>query len=85
MSNTTENLTSIETTDLNDITGGKGFLQTLGKTWQSLGEGVAAVGTVGSAVPVLGETGIPEGVAAGGAATWLIGKGTEALGKKLHK
>ena len=56
------------------------FLQRWGKGMQTGGEYAMAAGAVGTAVPGLGETGIPEGVAAGGGASWLIGKGAEALG-----
>jgi hypothetical protein len=31
-------------------------------------------------IPVVGETGIPEGIAAGGGASWLLGKGIKAIG-----
>jgi len=67
---------------LSDITGGKGpnFLQRWGQNMQSGGEYAMAAGAVGTVVPVLGETGIPEGVAAGGGAAWLLGKGVEAVG-----
>ena len=47
---------------------------------QSGGEYAMAAGAVGTVIPGLGETGIPEGVAAGGGASWLLGKGVEAAG-----
>ena len=77
---------SIDLSALSGITGGKGsekkpnFLQRWGENMTKGGEYALAAGAVGTAVPVLGETGIPEGVAAGGGASWLIGKGVKALG-----
>ena len=56
------------------------FMQRWGRNMQTGGEYAMAAGAVGTAVPVLGETGIPEGVAAGGGASWLIGKGIEGIG-----
>jgi hypothetical protein len=75
-------LESIDFDLLSAITGGKGpnFLQRWGQNMQKGGEYAMAAGAVGTVVPVLGETGVPEGVAAGGGAAWLLGKGTEALG-----
>ena len=81
-----EHIASIDSSILSAVTGGKGggkqpnFLQQWGKNMQTGGEYAMAAGTVGTAVPVLGETGIPEGVAAGGGAAWLLGKGVEAVG-----
>lgn len=60
------------------------FLQRWGKNMQTGGEYAMAAGAVGTAVPGLGETGIPEGVAAGGGASWLLGKGVEGLGSLFH-
>src|SRR5690349_15407941 len=60
------------------------FLQRWGRNMQTGGEYAMAAGAVGTAVPVLGETGIPEGVAAGGGASWLIGKGLEGLGSLFN-
>jgi hypothetical protein len=76
------NLETIDVGLLSDVAGGKGknFLQSWGQNMQKGGEYAMAAGAVGTAVPVLGETGIPEGVAAGGGAAWLIGKGAEKLG-----
>jgi hypothetical protein len=76
------NLETIDACLLSDVAGGKGknFLQSWGQNMQKGGEYAMAAGAVGTAVPVLGETGIPEGVAAGGGAAWLIGKGAEKLG-----
>jgi len=74
---------SIDSCLLSSVTGGKdkeNFLQKWGENMQTGGEYALAAGAVGTAVPVLGETGIPEGVAAGGGAAWLIGKGAKALG-----
>lgn len=78
----TGGLESIDSCLLADIAGGKGpnFLQRWGQNMQKGGEYAMAAGAVGTAVPGLGETGIPEGVAAGGGAAWILGKGTEALG-----
>jgi hypothetical protein len=56
------------------------FLQRWGRNMQSGGEYAMAAGAVGTVVPGLGETGIPEGVAAGGGASWLLGKGIEGVG-----
>jgi hypothetical protein len=56
------------------------FMQRWGRNMQTGGEYAMAAGAVGTVVPVLGETGIPEGVAAGGGASWLIGKGIEGVG-----
>jgi hypothetical protein len=56
------------------------FMQRWGRNMQTGGEYAMAAGAVGTAVPVLGETGIPEGVAAGGGASWLLGKGIEGIG-----
>ena len=65
------------------VAGGKGpnFLQRWGQNMQKGGEYAMATGAVGTVIPGLGETGVPEGVAAGGGAAWLLGKGTEALGR----
>lgn len=77
---------SIDLSLLSDVTGGEGqpqggnFLQRWGRNMQSGGEYAMAAGAVGTVVPGLGETGIPEGVAAGGGASWLIGKGLEGVG-----
>ncbi|NVB85256.1 MAG: hypothetical protein HOV81_43225 [Kofleriaceae bacterium] len=84
---------SIDSFLLSDIVGGEGqpnqgqqaqpqpnFLQRWGQNMQTGGEYAMAAGAVGTVVPVLGETGIPEGVAAGGGAAWLLGKGVESLG-----
>jgi hypothetical protein len=73
---------SIDSCLLSDVGGGKGpnFLQRWGQNMQKGGEYAMAAGAVGTVVPGLGETGIPEGVAAGGGAAWLLGKGTEAVG-----
>ena len=67
---------------LSAVIGGKGSssVKQFGKDMQSKGEFVGVAGAVASAVPVLGETGIPEAVAATGGTTWLLGKGVEALG-----
>lgn len=56
------------------------FMQRWGRNMQSGGEYAMAAGAVGTVVPGLGETGIPEGVAAGGGASWLLGKGIEGVG-----
>jgi hypothetical protein len=87
---TTNTVTAFESIDLcllSDVTGGEGqandnpnFLQRWGRNMQSGGEYAMAAGAVGTVVPGLGETGIPEGVAAGGGASWLIGKGIEGVG-----
>lgn len=82
---------SIDSFLLSDVTGGQGeaqapaqpqpnFLQRWGQNMQTGGEYAMAAGAVGTVVPVLGETGIPEGVAAGGGAAWLLGKGVEGVG-----
>jgi hypothetical protein len=63
---------------------GPNFVQRWGQNMQKGGEYAMAAGAVGTAIPVLGETGIPEGVAAGGGASWLIGKGMEAVGGLFH-
>jgi len=60
------------------------FMQRWGRNMQTGGEYAMAAGAVGTAVPVLGETGIPEGVAAGGGASWLLGKGIEGIGSYFH-
>jgi len=82
--------TGFETIDpslMSFVAGGEGqatpnpnFLQRWGKNMQTGGEYAMAAGAVGTAVPGLGETGIPEGVAAGGGASWLLGKGIEGIG-----
>lgn len=61
------------------------FLQRWGQGMQKGGEYAMAAGAVGTVVPGLGETGIPEGVAAGGGASWLIGKGAEAVGGLFNR
>ena len=61
------------------------FLQRWGRNMQTGGEYAMAAGAVGTAIPVLGETGIPEGVAAGGGASWLIGKGIEGVGSLFNR
>lgn len=61
------------------------FMQRWGKNMQTGGEYAMAAGAVGTAVPVLGETGIPEGVAAGGGASWLLGKGIEGIGSYFNR
>ena len=73
---------SIDACLLSAVAGGKGknFLTSWGQNMQKGGEVAMAAGAVGTVVPGLGETGIPEGVAAGGGAAWLIGKGAEKLG-----
>lgn len=73
---------SIDACLLSTVGGGKGnnFLTSWGQNMQKGGEYAMAAGAVGTVVPGLGETGIPEGVAAGGGAAWLIGKGAEKLG-----
>jgi hypothetical protein len=73
---------SIDSCLLSVVIGGKGpnFLQRWGENMQKGGEYALATGAVGTAIPGLGETGIPEGVAAGGGASWLLGKGVKALG-----
>jgi hypothetical protein len=78
---------SIDSSLLSDITGGEGqstpnpnFLQRWGKNMQTGGEYAMAAGAAGTVIPGLGETGIPEGVAAGGGASWLLGKGVEGVG-----
>ena len=76
-------LASIDLSRLSAVTGGKdgeNGLQRWGENMQKGGEYALAAGAVGTVIPVLGETGIPEGVAAGGGAAWLIGKGAKALG-----
>ena len=82
---------SIDSTELSGVTGGEGqanpnpnFLERWGQGMQTGGEYAMAAGAVGTAIPGLGETGIPEGVAAGGGASWLIGKGAQALGGLFH-
>jgi len=62
---------SIDLSRLSAITGGKdgeNGLQRWGENMQKGGEYALAAGAVGTVIPVLGETGIPEGVAAGGGA-----------------
>ena len=83
---------SIDSCLLSDVTGGEGqapsnpnFLQRWGKNMQTGGEYAMAAGAVGTAVPGLGETGIPEGVAAGGGASWLLGKGIEGVGGLFNR
>jgi hypothetical protein len=61
------------------------FMQRWGRNMQTGGEYAMAAGAVGTAVPVLGETGIPEGVAAGGGASWLLGKGIEGVGSLFNR
>lgn len=81
-----EHIQSIDLSLLSSVSGGKdkekkeNFLQRWGENMTKGGEYALAAGAVGTAVPVLGETGIPEGVAAGGGASWLLGKGVKALG-----
>jgi hypothetical protein len=80
---TSAQLETIDLSTLSSISGGKkkeNFLQRWGENMTKGGEYALAAGAVGTAVPVLGETGIPEGVAAGGGASWLLGKGVKALG-----
>jgi hypothetical protein len=60
------------------------FMQRWGRNMQTGGEYLMATGAVGTVVPVVGETGIPEAVAAGGGASWLIGKGIEGIGSLFH-
>jgi hypothetical protein len=86
---TTTAFESIDLSQLSDVTGGAGndnpnFLQRWGRNMQTGGEAAMAAGAVGTVVPGLGETGIPEGVAAGGGASWLIGKGIEGIGSLFH-
>jgi hypothetical protein len=94
MSNATQlSFESIDSNLLAGVTGGEGqgqpqqqpnFLERWGQNMQTGGEYAMAAGAVGTAVPGLGETGIPEGVAAGGGASWLIGKGAQAVGGLFH-
>lgn len=80
-----------ETIDLSllaDVAGGENppnFMQRWGRNMQTGGEYAMAAGAVGTAVPGLGETGIPEGVAAGGGASWLLGKGIEGVGSLFNR
>jgi hypothetical protein len=87
---------SIDACLLSDILGGQGeaqqpkapapnFMQRWGRNMQSGGEYAMAAGAVGTVVPGLGETGIPEGVAAGGGASWLLGKGIEGVGSYFNR
>lgn len=87
---------SIDATALFGVLGGQGqpqqpqqpqpnFMQRWGRNMQTGGEYAMAAGAVGTAVPVLGETGIPEGVAAGGGASWLLGKGIEGIGSLFNR
>lgn len=74
-------LEPIDSCLLSGVIGGKeNFLQRWGDNMVKGGEYAMAAGAVGTVVPGLGETGIPEGVAAGGGASWLVGKGVKALG-----
>jgi hypothetical protein len=89
---------SIEGCLLTNVLGGQGqpqpqqpqqpqpnFMQRWGKNMQTGGEYAMAAGAVGTVVPGLGETGIPEGVAAGGGASWLLGKGIEGVGGLFNR
>jgi hypothetical protein len=93
----TATLCTFETIDLcllADVAGGEGqqqpnqpapnFMQRWGRNMQSGGEYAMAAGAVGTVIPGLGETGIPEGVAAGGGASWLLGKGIEGVGSYFN-
>ncbi|MFT3698729.1 MAG: hypothetical protein QM831_36620 [Kofleriaceae bacterium] len=90
---TLDTFESIDASCLFAITGGEGqapakapnFMQRWGKNMQSGGEYAMAAGAVGTVVPGLGETGIPEGVAAGGGASWLLGKGIEGIGSYFNR
>jgi len=75
-----EPLAAIDSCLLSAVAGGKNWLQRYGEALQKGGEAALAVGAVGTAIPVVGETGVPEGVAAGGGAAWLLGAGAKALG-----
>jgi hypothetical protein len=61
------------------------FMQRWGRNMQRGGEYAMAAGAAGTVIPVLGETGIPEGVAAGGGASWLLGKGIEGIGSLFNR
>ncbi len=78
-------LESIDLSSLSAVIGGSNFMQRWGKNMQTGGEYAMAAGAVGTVVPGLGETGIPEGVAAGGGASWLVGKGIEGIGNWFGK
>jgi hypothetical protein len=78
-----EQLTAIDPGLLSAAAGGKNFLQRYGEALQKGGEAALAVGAVGTVIPVVGETGVPEGIAAGGGAAWLLGAGAKALGGAL--
>ena len=83
-----ETFASIDSCQLSDVIGGANppnFLQRWGQNMQTGGEAAMAAGAVGTVVPGLGETGIPEGVAAGGGASWLIGKGLEGVGSLFNR
>jgi hypothetical protein len=94
MSNAALSFEAIDFDVLSTVTGGApqggqpqpqpNFLERWGQNMQKGGEYAMAAGAVGTVVPGLGETGIPEGVAAGGGAAWLLGKGTEAVGSLFH-
>jgi hypothetical protein len=86
-------LESVDVCVLFDVVGGQhgqgqpqpNFLQRWGRNMQTGGEYAMAAGAVGTVIPVLGETGIPEGVAAGGGASWLLGKGIEGVGYLFNR
>ena len=61
------------------------FLQRWGRNMQTGGDYAMAAGAVGTVIPGLGETGIPEGVVAGGGAAWLLGKGIEGVGSLFNR
>ena len=85
---TTPAFETIDSSQLFDVTGGANppnFMQRWGQNMQTGGEYAMAAGAVGTAVPGLGETGIPEGVAAGGGASWLLGKGIEGIGSLFNR
>jgi hypothetical protein len=75
-----ERFETIDSDTLSLVGGGKNFLQRWGENMVKGGEAALAVGAVGTVIPVVGETGIPEGIAAGGGASWLLGKGIKAIG-----
>jgi hypothetical protein len=75
---------SFETIDaclLSGIAGGNDTTDRLGDKMETTGEYAMAAGAIGTVIPVVGETGVPEALAAAGGATWLLGKGVKAVGK----
>ncbi len=54
--------------------------QQAGQNFQQVGGAVATAGGIGSLIPVLGETGVPEALSGAGLVTLAVGQGLSFIG-----